>query len=186
MIAHISLKIKLFYFCSNFFFFCHQSARRQVTALCVEAPLTLQAMGNHCSEQRPGVTKSCTKQNQGKTLSHCTDHQACNTWEEPMGDGWRSGGRRQNATQPVGGPSEGVTAALTTCSHIKRGERWAARGQSSRRGGATAYGGRRGNGTVSEENVLSVLLMRIIKAAGALRLILNRPGNERQGIMLAE
>lgn len=34
--------------------------------------------------------------------------------------------------------------------------------------------------------MLSVLLMWIIKAAVALRLILNRPGTERQGIMPAE
>lgn len=66
---------------------------------------------------------------------------------------WGWGGAECNTTweeQSVG-PSEGVAAAFATCSHIKRGEGWAARGGAGRRGGTTAYGGRRGNGTVNGE-----------------------------------
>lgn len=52
-----------------------------------------------------------------------------------MRDGWGRGGdggrMQHNMRRRVGGSSEGVTDAFTTCSHIKRGEKRVARGRAA-------------------------------------------------------
>lgn len=144
-------------------------------------------MGNHCSEQQPGEKLVRQKPNHNtESLHGLRGKRHTKRASERRTGKWGDAGRIQhNIRGLVSGSSQGVPGAVAGGSHIKHAVRneWPGAAQQTKRNYCILQEARHRDSKWG--NVLSVLLMWIIKAAGALRLILNRPGNERQGIMLA-